>query len=206
MNPNGIVTTLEKVMNWISRFAVVNFLWLLYSLMGLFVAGVFPATVAALGVSRKWIAGNKEIPIWRTFKEVYFKEFAAANVLGWILTAIGTVLFLNYKVLQVRQEEVVFMVPFAFYFVVIVYCLVVIWSFPLLAHYQTSIYKYMKHAFIIGLSKVHITLGIFVTSFGLIYLSISYPAFLPLLFFSVFAFSWMWGAMYVFSQMDTANV
>ncbi|MFD1172321.1 YesL family protein [Oceanobacillus picturae] len=202
MNVNGMVTTLEKMMSWIVRLAYVNMLWLLFSLRGFLLAGVFPATVAALGVSRKWVSGEQDIKIWKTFKEGYTSEFKAANALGWILTAIGSLLYVNYRVLQGLQETVSFIVPFAFYFIIIVYILVIIWSFPLLTHYQTNILQHLKNAFIIGFSKVHISIGIGILGFISIYLSLEYPALIPFFLFSVIAIMWMWAAMYVFTALD----
>ncbi|WP_042221596.1 YesL family protein [Oceanobacillus manasiensis] len=208
MNVNGVVTTLEKMMNWVARLAYLNLLWLLFSLRGLFLAGVFPATVAALGVSRKWLSGEQDIKIWKTFKEGYSTEFKAANALGWILTAVGSLLYVNYRVLLGLQETVSFLVPFAFYFIIIVYVLVIIWSFPLLAHYQTNIFQHLKNAFIIGFSKVHISLGIGILGFVSIYFSLEHPAFIPFFLFSAIAIMWMWAAMYVFKALDkkTAEV
>ena len=71
MKGKQIVTSLDRILQWIMRLAVVNGLWILFSLFGLLVGGVFPATVAALGLSRKWILGEQEVKIWKTFKQIY---------------------------------------------------------------------------------------------------------------------------------------
>ncbi|MED3648899.1 DUF624 domain-containing protein [Halalkalibacterium halodurans] len=71
MNGSQIVLSLDRVLRWIVQIAAINLLWFYYTLIGLCIGGVFPATLAALGVSRKWIMGNTDINIRKTFNLDY---------------------------------------------------------------------------------------------------------------------------------------
>src|SRR5699024_398229 len=106
MKGNRIVSLLDTILTWITRLAFVNFLWILFSILGLFVGGIFPATIAALGVSRKWLMSERDIPILKTFKELYRRDFVASNILGWILTLIGILLYINFRVILNLEDEV----------------------------------------------------------------------------------------------------
>lgn len=206
MSANGFVSSLDAMATWVTRMALLNFLWLLYSLRGLFVAGIFPATVAALGIARKWLMDEQEVNIRKTFKEIYRRDFGSANGLGWILTIIGGVLYMNYQAINALQGEVLFIVPFAFYLVVFFYFLIVIWSFPLTAHYNASIFQQMKNAFVIGLTKIHISIATMVSLFAIVYFSLELPTLILFFLFSIGTLIWMAYAIRVFNKFDNKKI
>lgn len=206
LSANGIVTTLDKIMHWVTKLAFLNFLWIAFSILGLFVAGAFPATVATLNVSRKWIGGEQDLKIWKTFKGTYRQEFFSANILGWLFTLIGLVLYFNYRLLAASQGEVLFIVPIAFYIVTFIYIFIVIWTFPLLAHYQASIMQHLKNALVIGLTKIHISIAKVIVIFSVLYLSLELPVLIPFYTFSICSLVWIWLSMHVFSQLDNRSV
>ncbi|MBW8349485.1 YesL family protein [Bacillus sp. IITD106] len=201
MDGKQIVSSLDRMMYWIMRLAILNGLWFLFSILGLFLAGVFPATVAALGVARKWIMGNDEIHIFQTFKEIYKQEFKNANLLGWILTIMGIVLYLNYRVM-LNTADLLFIIPFAFYLLVFFYSIIVVWSFPLMAHYEAKWPLHVKNAFIIGISKIHYTLLLGMTIFIVLYISLKIPAFILFFSIAIGLSGCMWVAMQVFYKLD----
>lgn len=202
MNGKQIVTKLDYLLNWIVRLVMLNVLWILFSILGLMVAGIFPATAAVLGISRKWLLGEQEIKIWNTFKLIYCQEFKAANLMGWILSTIGIILYLNYRVIQSNTGEIVFIVPFAFYFIVFFYTILVIWSFPLLVHYKATSLQHFKNAMIIGLSKIHYTIISGSVIFTIVYLSLSYPGVIPFFTIGTIGIGCMWLSLQIFNQLD----
>ena len=48
------------------------------------VFGVMPSTVATFSILRKWVQGNFDMPIFKTFKNVYKKEFINSNKCGFV--------------------------------------------------------------------------------------------------------------------------
>ncbi|MBM7570683.1 YesL family protein [Aquibacillus albus] len=202
MNGKGVVTTLDSILKWITRLAALNLLWIGYSLIGLLVGGVFPATVAALGLSRKWINGENEVKSWMTFKQIYRQEFKVANLIGWILTLVGLVLYLNYRLIAASEGEIMIIIPFAFYLLLFFYSLIVIWVFPLLAHYQAHWFQHIKNAIIIGLTKLHYTFYCGLLIFTVAYYSLGYPGLIPFFSISVISVGMMWICMRIFWQLD----
>ncbi|MBS4200448.1 YesL family protein [Bacillus sp. FJAT-49732] len=197
-----IVSTFDRILSWVMRFAILNVLWFLFSFLGLFIAGVFPATVAALGVARKWIMGNDETHIFQEFKDIYKQEFKSANVLGWILTIVGLVLYINYRVMVNTTNEILFIIPFAFYLLVFFYSIIALWSFPLMAHYEAKWHNHIKNAFIIGISRIHYTLLLGMVIFIVLYISLEIPAFILFFSIAVALAGSMWVSMQVFFKLD----
>jgi len=202
MHVNGFMSTLDRIANWISRMALLNLLWMLYTLRGLIVGGVFPSTVASLGVVRKWLMGEQDIKISETFKKNYRQEFLSSNILGWVMTGIGVILYLNYQVMVASPHEVHFIIPFAFYLILLIYLLVLIWSFPLMAHYEASVFQHMLNALVIGFTKMHKSIAVLVSLFSLTYLSLEFPAAIVFFLFSLSSLIWFWFTLSVFKTLD----
>lgn len=61
---------------------LLNILWVAFTLLGLVIFGLFPATIALFAVIRKWILENEDTPILQEFIKRYKAEFKMANVIG----------------------------------------------------------------------------------------------------------------------------
>jgi|SRR5699024_3045458 len=205
MKGNQIVSSLDTILTWLTRLAFVNLLWIFFSILGIFVVGIFPATVAAFGVCRKWLLWQKDFPIWSTFKQLYKEDFITSNILGWILTFIGVLLYVNYRIMT-NSGEVFIGIPIAFYLLNIFYVILNIWSFALLSHYSGSIKQHLKNSFIIGIANVHYSVAITVILFGIIYVSLEFPGFIPFFSISLGTLSWAWISLRVFKKIDSIKV
>ncbi|MDX8045490.1 YesL family protein [Gracilibacillus sp. S3-1-1] len=201
MNGKSITTTLDKVFRWITNLAFLNVLWVAFTILGLGILGIFPATTAALGVARKWLKGDHEIRIWPTFKQIYREEFKSANILGWILAVVGYLFFLNYQIIHLAEGDLPFIVPFLYYFILFLYITIVIWVFPLLVHNYASIIHQLKNALIIGITKIHITVTLILLLFSMMYFSLEFPVLLVFFTFSLLALVWMWLSLRVFVKI-----
>lgn len=201
MKSQQIVNSLDRIFTWITRLVVINLLWILYTLIGLIVGGVFPATVSVLKIFRKWIMGEGEFSIWRTFKQEYRSDFSKSNLVGWILTIAGIILYLNYAVIKSMGDlNIVFYV--AFYLVILFYMNLVIWSFPQLAHYNGKIKDVFKNSIILGFGRFHYTIAILVYIFIVLYISLSFPGILPFFTISIGTYGWIWISMKVFQKIN----
>ncbi|WP_163538528.1 YesL family protein [Gracilibacillus sp. YIM 98692] len=200
-----IVESLDRFLKAILKIAWLNALWFIFSSIGLVVAGAFPATTAALGVARKWVQQEYHISIYDTFRQVYKREFIKSNVVGWVLTLIAGVLFLNYYALRQLGDQIPILVVFAYYFVIFLYGIIVLWVFPLMSHYQNTIRQYFKNALIIGITKIHFTLGIGFSVFFISYVSLELPSMLLFCTISFIAMATMYFATKAFASFDTGD-
>lgn len=208
MNGNYIVKTLDIIFIWLIRFVTLNSLWILFTLRGLLLGGIFPATVASLGLTRKWILGQQDIKLYPTYKEIFQKEFARANILGWIFVVIGIILYLNYLAIKYlnKSGDLLFIFPFAFYLLVFFYLITVIWIFPLLAHYEAHLLQYIKNALIIGLIQLYYTFSMLLIVVLGIAVSLKFPGIMPFFTISITAYGVMWIAKQVLEKYDTKLV
>ncbi|ENH96489.1 hypothetical protein J416_10346 [Gracilibacillus halophilus YIM-C55.5] len=198
----NLVNSLDHMLRWIIKIAWLNALWIVFTCIGLIVAGVFPATTAALGMARKWNRGQTEVSVLKEYKQLWKENFWQANAVGWIMTVIGGVLFLNYQVLRQLENQIPIIVVFAFYLVIFFYFITLAWVFPMLSHYQTKIWQYVKNAFIIGISKLPYTIGILFGMFVIIYFSLGFPSLLLFGTVSLMAVYIMFVGKLVFNKID----
>jgi len=80
---------------WLIRLIWTNLLWIFFTVAGLGVFGIMPATVAMFTVTRRWNMKETEFSIWHLFKDTYIKSFKESNLIGLIFLLIGGFLFLD---------------------------------------------------------------------------------------------------------------
>ncbi|MFL6557407.1 MAG: YesL family protein, partial [Bacillus sp. (in: firmicutes)] len=101
LSMQGLFTLTE----WITKFAYVNFLWMGFSFLGLVIFGVSPATVAMFTIVRKWIIGEQDIPVFRTFWNTYKAEFLRSNGLGIVFVLLTGLILLDLYYMKVDNSN-----------------------------------------------------------------------------------------------------
>lgn len=188
---------------WTARFIYVNILWLGFTILGLGVIGFFPATVAMFSIVRQWVAGEKEIDIFPLFWETYRKEIKKANIVGYILAAIGYILIMEFRILQNTGEVVYLVASFGVIALLALYFILLLYLFPIYVHFNLKVKDYLKWPLIIGI--LHPILTIFLTLILLILYTIAIQTFPILVVFfggSLTAFIVTWGVSRTFSKYE----
>ncbi|MBU5465486.1 DUF624 domain-containing protein [Virgibacillus sp. MSJ-26] len=204
---SGFVAGYYRFALWITRFAYLNILWVLFSVAGLLFFGILPATTAMFAVVRKWIDGESDIPIFETFWKSYRKEFIKINVLGYSVFIVGYLLTIEFQILRSQEHIAYLIASFGVVGLFIIYFIILLYLFPIFVHFNLKPLEYIKWAFVIGIGHPFLTLFLFGVMIALVYLTfITIPA---LLFFfggSISAYILMWGASLTFSKYESAEV
>ena len=155
---------------WIWRFMILNFLWVVFMVAGGVVFGVMPSTVATFSILRKWVQGNFDMPIFKTFKNIYKKEFVNSNKCGFIFFVLFAFLafdlFILYKMEALYSTVLYLIVMTVLFFVTVSF----MFFFPLYVHFELSNKEYIKNSFIIALSSPFQTLLILIGLYILVYI------------------------------------
>jgi uncharacterized membrane protein YesL len=118
----GMMGGLYRISEWIMRLSVINVLWILCSipvvffvLMGLtstvdgaFVSflpliavmtpfTLFPATAAMYAVARKWVTGEEDVPLLKTFFRGYKENYLQSMIGGIVFILVFTIIYVNYR-------------------------------------------------------------------------------------------------------------
>src|SRR5699024_6508383 len=126
----NIALAYYRISACIMRLAYINLLWVVFSVMGLIVIVFMRSTAAMFAVVRKWVSGDYDISIFRTFWNSYRTEFLKANLLGYMLLVIGYVLFLDLQFLRAQDNIVYTFFSFIILGLFLIYFMVLLYVFP----------------------------------------------------------------------------
>jgi uncharacterized membrane protein YesL len=142
LSMSGLYTLTE----WITKFAYVNLLWIGFSLLGLVLFGISPATVAMFTVIRKWIMGESDIPVFQTFWGTYKKEFLRSTGLGMVLALFSSIIYIDLYYIKMDTS-----IQIPLYLIIIAMIMTVLYIFPVYVHYEVKFIQMFKNAFFIML-------------------------------------------------------
>ncbi|MEW9674201.1 YesL family protein [Ammoniphilus sp. 3BR4] len=196
----GLMGGIYRISEWIMRLAYLNLLWICFTLAGLVVFGVFPATAAIFVVNRKWMMGELDIPVFKTFWSAYKTEFLKSNLLGLILVVLGFMLYIDYRFFMETQYAVLQMLYFPFLAFICLYSLLLLYAFPVFVHYEMKIFQVLKNALLVMILNPLPTIMMVMGNIIVYYTMISFPGLIPFFGISIFAFVITWSAHYAFAK------
>jgi uncharacterized membrane protein YesL len=167
MDTSGFMESLNKLLEWISRLAFLNLLWISFSLLGLVIFGFFPATVAMFAVVRKWMLGNDEMSIFKTFWTAYKREFLKSNILGVIILAIGLILYIDFQFVLHSSNSFVAILYVPFFIITLIAISCVFYIIPIFVHYDMKISQVIKNSFFVMIMNPLSTFYMLIGSFGI---------------------------------------
>ncbi|GAF63837.1 hypothetical protein BTS2_0729 [Bacillus sp. TS-2] len=184
MQMTGFMGSFYRISEWIMRLAIINLLWILFTLVGLVVFGVVPATIALFTVIRKWLLKEPDIPIFKTFVNAFKKDFIKGNLLGLILGALAYIIYIDYQYLLIIENPIFYSILFVgLVFISIAYSVLLFNIFPVYVHFDIKFMQHIKYAILIGIMNLHITISMFGCLYLVYLLNIYIPGIIP--FFSV---------------------
>lgn len=192
-----------SLLEWIMWLAYLNLLWMGGLAAGLFVLGLFPATVSMFAVIRGLLKrDSSENRIFQTFVSTYKKEFVKSNLIGLTVAAMGFVLYLDFLFIQNMSGVVYYILFTGLIFISLVYVISLLYIVPVYVHYDLSFFQYFRHAVLIGIVSPVITLLMLAGLAGLYLLLVSIPGLIPFITTSSVAFILMSSALIVFHRLE----
>jgi uncharacterized membrane protein YesL len=169
MDTSGFLGSLNKLLEWISRLAFLNLLWISFSLLGLIIFGFFPATVAMFAVARKWMLGNDEMSIFKTFWTAYKREFLKSNILGVIIVAIGLILYIDFQFVQHAANSFATFLYVPFFIITLIFISMLFYIIPIFVHYDMKLSQVIKNSFFVMIMNPLSTFYMLIGSFGILF-------------------------------------
>jgi len=188
---------------WVTRFAYVNVLWILFTFLGLVFLGAMPSTVAMFAVIRKWVTGDKEVPIFKTFLESYRTEFVKANILGYIFFGIGALLYIDLQFLRTQEGLLNLVLSHGILVLFFIYFIMLLFVFPIFVHFELKFTRYITWPLIIGIVHPIVTIAMILGTVVAFYILFKVLPALALFFGgSVMTFILMWGSAQTFAKFE----
>lgn len=203
MESNGLMGGIFKVCDWISKLAYVNLLWVIFTLMGFFLFGVAPSTVALFSIVRKWIMGENNIPVFSMFWSIYKREFKKSNLLSLSLVIIIFFMYVDWVVISSMQGVLHHIFLTIFIIISIIFTVILVYIFPVYVHFEGSILHYFKSAILIGTSFPIRTLMMGLAVGTGILICLLFPGVGVLFFGSGLSFTLMYFSYSIFKNMSS---
>lgn len=122
MEFRGVMGGFYRISEWIMRLSVINVLWIVcgipFFILGIFLLNstteamvyqtlflmavvspftFFPSTAAMFSVARKWVMGDEDVPLFKTFFRGYKSNFVQAMIGGFIYLLFAAILYANFQ-------------------------------------------------------------------------------------------------------------
>lgn len=141
----------------VTKLLALNALWVVFTLLGLGIFGVMPATLAMFSVTRKWAIGETDIPMFQTFWETYKKEFLKANGYGLIFTVTVYLLLVAYGILGTQTGAPYILSGYIILGLLLLMLIGITYFFPIYVHFSLRPLEYLKWPLMIGLNHPILT-------------------------------------------------
>ena len=176
-NLHGVFKWVYDIGNWLAKIMYLHLLWVLFTVVGLGLFGITPATIALVSVIHKWVDQDFDIPIFKNFFTEYKRECFKSNGFGLILIALGVFFYVDIKISQQLIQSFYF---HAFLlFISLLYIVTVLHFFTVYVRYDLKFFFYFRQSFLIAIARPFETIAMVISLIALSYLF----SFLPVLIF-----------------------
>ncbi|MGX2959560.1 YesL family protein [Peribacillus sp. JNUCC 23] len=163
------------VCDWIIRLLYLNLLWIVFTIAGLVIAGIFPATVALFSVLKEWIHEGKNVRVFNVFLNIYRKEFLKANRLGIILFFISIVFYMDWLFTNQLSGTLGMITKGVLLGSGFVFGITLLYVVPVYLQVDGKVFTTIKLAFLIGITYPHYTFIMMLSVASLMLISFLLP-------------------------------
>lgn len=193
MELKGVMGGFYRISEWIMRFAVANILWVVTSLfipvfllfgmlsspnadsfksLLLLIAIIspvvlFPATSAMFALVRKWLIGQEDAPLFKTFFQAYKENFLQSLLGGILYVLIFTILSIAYTVYK-NQSNFLAVLSILTLIIIAVTVASLLNFFCLQVHLHMKLFQRIKNAFILTIASPINTICTLIVTIGIV--------------------------------------
>lgn len=192
-----------KLMQWISKMAYLNILWMLFTLIGFGVLGFFPATITMFKLIRDWTRDTQSEWSFSLFYESFKKEFFKGNIIGSIIFILSFLSYFNFQIIIQEHSGIFQMIKIPLFILIVIVVLSMLYVIPIYVHYQVSIKEVFKFAFSLMIIHPLYNIGMIVSLISLLLLMFFLPNSLLLFLGSATSYIIMKICLVIFEDLDT---
>ncbi|GIO12410.1 hypothetical protein J19TS2_19650 [Cohnella xylanilytica] len=197
MEMRGMMGGFYKISEWIMRLSVTNVLWVLCSLPVWFLVLVtllpaadtsqltfsiilisivspftlFPATSAMFSVARKWVMGEVDAPLLKTFFRSYKQNYLQAMLGGILYAVLFAILIIDYQV-YLKNLKGFGVLAILFLALMVLLFISMFQFFSMLSHFHMKTLQLLKNAVILTIGRPLRSLSTAIVSAFVLYISV----------------------------------
>ncbi|WP_077623212.1 YesL family protein [Sediminibacillus massiliensis] len=198
----GWKSGLARFADWFSRMAYINLMWIGFTIMGLVVFGFIPATTAMFSVMRKWIKGDLDSSVLKTFWGYYRQEFIKSNLAGVGMLIIGYVLYVDLFLFELGSMP---LIQIPVYILAVLYLLMCAFFFTIYVQFDLKWYQYMKMAFLMAFAAPFRAVSMLVSGYLVFFLMTKMSVVMIFFLGSFISYLWLMISLPTFSKLENPH-
>ncbi|CAM3399316.1 MULTISPECIES: YesL family protein [Paenibacillus] len=232
MEMKGAMGGLYKLTEWITRIAFSNILWVLCTSPFLFIVltkflmavqtpdahneqllsnwilGIlspfvlFPATAALFTVVRKWVMGNPDVPVFKTFFKGYKENYKQSMIGGFVYTLLFVIMYVDYTVYMTQLGDGFQLVGIVMLVLLIVLFVSLFNFFSMTVHYEMKTTQLLKNAVLLTLIRPFRVFSTLAGSAILVYIGTQMPVLFVFFLFCLMALFAFFNFYATFTKMQ----
>lgn len=195
---NATSSFIYTILEWITRFAYANLLWIVFTLAGGIIFGLFPATIALFAVCRDWARGDTDKPLFASFWQFYKQDFLKSNLLGLFVAAVAVIVAVDILYIQSISDEALNWTIVPLFAFMLLFLLFLFYLFPTFVHFDISVWQVIKNSFLIMLVNPFKSFLILACLVPLFFILQAVPAVAFIFGAVIYAFTTMWFSLLAF--------
>ncbi|WP_162463207.1 YesL family protein [Paenibacillus psychroresistens] len=155
---------------------------------------IIPASSAMFSVARKWVTGDEDVPLLKTFFRSYKENYRQAMIGGFIFVILAAILTVNMKFYSGNTINSLGFLVYLF-IVLFVFLIAAFFNFlSILAHFHMKIWQIIKNSILLTLGNPIQSIGILVVNAFIIFIGYRFGKGFMYVFFtgSLIAYSTFW--------------
>ncbi|HUC93540.1 MAG TPA: DUF624 domain-containing protein [Paenibacillus sp.] len=229
MEMRGLMGGFYKISEWIMRLSVTNVLWVICSLpflylllvplfvyntveeldqllASLMLAGAaapfffFPATSAMFTTVRKWVMGEVDAPLLKTFFRGYKENYVKSMLGGLLYTLIFVIIIVDYRV-YLSGIQGLQLLSYIFLGLGLLLVVSLFNFFSLIVHYHKSTFQLVKDAILITIGRPFRSLSTVLVSVAILFISTRFTFLFPFFTGSLIAYMAFFNFYQVYLKM-----
>ncbi|MEW9698511.1 YesL family protein [Paenibacillus sp. SI8] len=207
MEFRGVMGGLYKISEWIMRLSVINLLWMLCSIpvfffgfMGLVSQSqdalistlpilavlapftFFPATAAMFTVTRKWVTGEEDVPLLKTYFRGYKENYVQSMVGGIFFIIIFAIIIVNYF-FYIKQGSSLKILAVLFIAFTVIATIALFNFFSIMVHLHMKIFQIFKNSILITIGNPINSIVLLLCNGAIVYICLTKLNFFLVVFF-----------------------
>lgn len=223
----GIMGGFYRISEWIMRLSVINVLWIIcgipFFLLGLILLQaqstdqvlqtlilmavvspftLFPSTAAMFVVARKWLTGEEDTPLFKTFFRGYKENFVQSMLGGFIYMLLAVILYTNFRFYG-TQGGSFGILRFLVLSLSVLLFISFFHFFSIMSHLHMKLLQIVKNALLITIGNPIRSISMIILNGTVIYVSLAVFTFLiPFFMGSLIAVVSFWHFNLIFGKLQ----
>ncbi|MGO4107197.1 YesL family protein [Paenibacillus sp. YAF4_2] len=159
---------------------------------------LFPATGAMFTIARKWVMGEVDVPMFKTFFRGYKENYLQSMIGGIFYSLILGIMIIDFVVYQDQFN--------LFSYLYLAICLLLVVSlfnfFSMLVHYHMKTFQLLKNAILITIGRPIRSFSTAIMAAAVMYFSTQYTFLIPFFMGSVIAYLSFWNFHLIYRKLQ----